>query len=61
MYTMLLIMHQFACGEKKKLVEYQKVSKYYDQDCRWMWSKIGVATLILRVQNWLHLKRELKE
>ena len=27
-------MHHFTCGEKKNLVKHQKVSKHYEDDCR---------------------------
>ena len=27
-------MHRFTCGEKKNLVKHQKVSKHYEDDCR---------------------------
>ena len=29
-----MIAHRFTCGEKKKLVEHQRVSKYYENYCR---------------------------
>ena len=29
----VIIPHRLTCGEKKNLVERQKVSKYYENDC----------------------------
>ena len=30
----VIIAHHFTCGKKKNLVKYQKVLKYYENDCR---------------------------